>query len=529
MVQVSNGYTKEELEKRKKKEALWKSRKYICKSKIVDIHTGSNIVVLNKDEAEENEIYPGYRVIIKYGNKKTIAIVDTSDTFIKKGEIGIYRDVSDFLNIREGAKIQIQHTERPPSLDYIRRKLDGFELTQKQISTIVSDLMSNRLSQADLGVWISSMYIRGMSDSEVVALTNAITNSGSTLDLKVSPIADKHCIGGVAGNRTTMLVVPIVASAGVYIPKTSSRAITSAAGTADTMEVLADVDISLEEMRRLVLKTKGAIVWGGGMNLASADDKMVQIRRPLSLDPKGVLLASILAKKKSVGSKHVVIDIPIGRGAKLDSMEEANSLGMSFLKIGKRLGMNMEVLVTDGSEPIGRGVGPALEARDVLSILSGKDGPEDLKSKSCIIAGKILELTGKAKPSKGYDMAMKILESGKAYKKLSQIVEYQGGDPRMRIKDLPIGTHTYKVRAKQKGRISHLDNKKLSKIARAAGSPRDKGAGIYIHKVKGDYVKKGDVLFEIYAENESKLDFAIKSLDVWYPVEMEKVLLTTLG
>ncbi len=519
--------SKEEEEKRKKKEELWEKRKYIVQARVIDIITGRHIIVLNEAEAMENDIYQGYRVVLKAMEAEQVCIVDLSKEMVKRGEIGIFGDVARVLEVEEGDILQVAHMERPASVEFVKKKLDGEGLENVQVKTIITDLMDNRLSEAELATWIAAMYIRGVSEDEVVALTNAIVASGNVLDLGVKPIADKHCIGGVAGNRTTMVMVPILAAAGVYFPKTSSRAITSAAGTADTMEVLAPVDFSIEDMKKIVMKTRGAIAWGGGMNLASADDKMIRIRKPLALDPRGVLLASILAKKKSVGAHYVVVDLPLGRSVKVGSMEEAEALGADFIKIGKRLDMTIEGLITDGSEPIGNGIGPALECRDVMEVLRG-EGPADLMNKSALLAGKLFELIGKVKEGEGYDTAMHFLKNGKAWEKMKEIIAEQGGDPKIKEDDLPIGQCKHTVKAEKDGKISHIDNKGVSRIARAAGAPKNKGAGIYLYRLKGDRVKQGDVLFDIYAESETKLDYAIKALDVWYPIELEKMLLGTL-
>lgn len=520
-------FSKEEEEKRKKKEELWEKRKYIVQARVIDITTGKHIIVLNEEEAIENDIYQGYRVDLKAMGGELVCIVDLSKEMVRRGEVGIFGDVAHALQIAEGDILQIAKMERPASVEFIRKKLDGESLEDSQIHTIIDDLMDNRLSEAELASWITATYINGMSEEEIVSLTNAIVSSGSTLELGVKPIADKHCVGGVAGNRTTMVIVPILAAAGVYIPKTSSRAITSAAGTADTMEVLAPVDFDVEEMRRIVLKTHGVVAWGGGMNLASADDKLIKIRNPLSLDPRGMLLASILAKKKSVGAQYVVVDLPLGRGVKVANMDDAERLGADFIKLGKRLGMVIEGLITEGSEPVGNGIGPVLEARDVMQVLQGQ-GPADLRSKSALLAGKLFELIGKVREGEGYDTAMHFLQNGKAWEKMKEIIAEQGGDPKVREEDLPIGQYRHTVKAEKEGKISHIDNKKISKIARAAGAPKNKGAGVYLYRLKGDRVKPGDLLFDIYAESEASLDYAVKALDVWYPIELEKMLLGTL-
>jgi AMP phosphorylase len=520
--------SQEEKKKMERKKELWEKKKYICQVRLMDITTGRNVVVLNDDDAEENEIYNGYRVNLHHNSKEVVSIVNLSSEMVRKGEIGIYRDVADVLALKDGDLLHIKHMERPASLDFIKMKMDGEGLTGKQLSTIINDLMANRLSESELSSFIAAVYMKGLGEDETVALTKAIVDSGDKLDLgKLGPVADKHCIGGVAGNRTTMVIAPIIAAAGVYMPKTSSRAITSAAGTADTMEVLADVDFNIHELKEIVTKCKGAIVWGGGTNIAAADDRLIKLRHPMSLDPRGMLLASILAKKSAVGAKYVAIDIPIGRGAKVLEMPKAEALGADFIKIGKKLGMRMESLITDGAEPVGNGVGCALECRDVMEVLQGK-GPDDLRNKSTLIAGKLLELVGKIPEGEGRDIANLMLTNGKAWAKMKEMIELQGGNPNINESELPIGQHKHTILAEKGGKISHIDNKGVNKIARAAGAPRDKGAGVYLHRLKGDRVKEGDALFDIHAESESKLDFAIKAVEVWQPVELEKFLLGTM-
>jgi AMP phosphorylase len=369
------------------------------------------------------------------------------------------------------------------------------------------------------------MYIRGLNDNETVALTKAIVNSGTTLDLKRRPILDKHCIGGVPGNRTTMLIVPIVAAAGLTIPKTSSRSITSPAGTADSMAVLAPVCFNEAEITDIVTKANGCIVWGGGVNLAAADDKLIKIRHPLNLDPRGVLLASILAKKKAVGATHVLVDIPMGKGAKIATRDEAAILANEFMNIGSRLGMEIQCIVTPGYDPVGKAVGPGLEAREILRILNGETVSPDLLEKSLVMAGLLLEAGGAAKQGMGRQMAAEILQSGKALAKMREIISLQGGNPDVKPGDIHIGDKTYDFIAQESGRIHFINVKHISTIARAAGAPVDAGAGIYLYAEKGDKIVKGEKVFTVYSESERKLAAAQELCEKLQPVEMEKIIL----
>jgi AMP phosphorylase len=497
---------------------------YILRAKIFDVDTGKNIIVLNEDEAQEMDIFMGDRVMLKEGERKCTAIVDLSDTLVKRGEVVLFSDTAKEIGSKHGDMIEVSPTSNPASIEIIKKKMDGGSLGDDEIKTVIDEIMENKLSETELASFVSALYIRGLSNDETVYLTNAIVGSGSTLELGVHPIVDKHCSGGVAGNRTTMILVPIIAVAGLYIPKTSARSITSPAGTADTMEVLAPVTFKLEEMKEVVLKTHGCVVWGGAMDLAAADDKLIRIRNSMRLDPKGVLLASILAKKKSVGAEYVVIDIPVGRGAKIEDTRVANGLAKDFLEIGEKLGMKTECFITVGNGPIGEGIGPGLEARDVLKVLQGA-GPYDLAEKSLLLAGALLELCGKVENGKGYAVASDILKSGKALEKMREIIAAQGGNPKVRVEDIPIGSYKAEIKADKEGRIHHVDNRNISKIARAAGAPKNKGAGILMHVKQGDKVKVGDVLFEVIAESETKLSMALDVASKLEAVEMQKVIL----
>ncbi|MCS7109710.1 MAG: AMP phosphorylase [Candidatus Micrarchaeota archaeon] len=494
------------------------------RARILDIEAGKNIAILNEEEATYNDIYISDRVSIRYKNKEVIAIIDTSQTMVKKGDVAIYKDIAEQLKIKEGELVEIQHIPIPKSLEYIRKKLDREILNENEIYTIVKETVENRLSEGELASFVAAAYINGFGISETVALAKAMVETGVTLDLNVHPIADKHCIGGVAGNRTTMLIVPILASAGVYIPKTSSRAISSASGTADTFEVFAPVVLPLEELREVVLKTKGCIAWGGAINLAPVDDKLIRIRNSLHLDPKGLLLASILGKKKAVGAEYLIVDIPIGRGAKVENEAEGRLLANDFLEVSEQLGIKTRCLITDGSDPIGKGIGPGLECLEVLKALK-MTGGDELREKSCLMAGSILEMLGKVPPGKGAEYAFNIVKSGKAYEKFKEIIEAQGGNPNIKEDDIPVGKYRYQFKSEKSGRVSHVDNKYINKIARVAGAPKDKGAGIILHCEMGDKINVGDVLFEIVSESEAKLSFAIEMARAIPPVELQKMIL----
>lgn len=501
--------------------------KTYMKVRLTDLETeGVKVVVLNRKDAADLDLDALDRVDLEKENGTTVtAIVDLTSTFVRPGEIGLFKETSKALHVKEGEKIYLQPKDKPDSILYIKQKLDGKNLTPQQINAIIEDLMNEELTDVELTAWVTSTYIRGMNDEEVIALTEAIVKSGPTLALSSKRIFDKHCIGGVAGNRTTMILVPIVAAAGLTIPKTSSRAITSPAGTADCMEVLAPVSLKKEELESIVERVGACIAWGGAMNLAAADDKLIRVRHPLRLDPQGMLLASILAKKKAVNATDVIIDIPIGKGAKVLGEKDAVALAEKFNRIGESMGMNVHSLITDGDHPIGMAIGPAIEAREILKILMNEPVSPELKEKACELAGVLLELGGKAKKGEGKAMAMRFISSGKAEEKFREIIEAQGGDPNVKPDDIELGDHVYTVTSSEKGKIEQINNRAISAVVRAAGAPQDKEAGMYLYVEEGSKVKKGDKLFTLYAKSERKIDQALDTFKERNPIRFSKIIL----
>lgn len=485
----------------------------------LDIEVGGEyIVVLNEDWANKKGIIPGDRIKITRNGKELIAIVDTSSKRIKKGEIGIFEEVEQAYGLKPGDKVNIKRIEETDSPRYIKKKLDGKKLSYKEIKTIIRDIVDNRLSDAEISAFVVSTHTRNFSMKEISYLTRAVAETGEVLKWDEKPICNKHCLGGVPGNRTTMVVVPIVAAAGLKIPKTSSRAITSPSGTADTVEVLADVSFNAEDLKKIVDKTNGSMAWGGATNMASADAKMIKIRNPLRLDPKPLLLTSIMAKKKASGSTHVLIDIPYGERAKV-TKKEAKNLKKEFKRVGNMANIKTKVLLTDGSEPIGNGIGPLLEVRDVLKILERKDDrPLDLERKSIKLASEILKMTGKFDKPK--EKTKEILESGKALDKFKEIIKAQDGDSSVTSSDLNPAEFKKVIKASKEGKIKHIDNIYISETARRLGCPGLKKSGVFLHHHTGDRVKEGEKLLTLYANNKADLEGAYEYYSENNPVRI---------
>jgi thymidine phosphorylase len=334
-------------------------------------------------------------------------------------------------------------------------------------------------------------------------------DTGQRLTWPDEAIFDKHCVGGLPGNRTTPIIVAIVAALGLKIPKTSSRAITSPAGTADTMETLTTVCLTLDDMRRIVDAQGGCLIWGNSVEFSPADHAMIRIERVLNFDSPSSMIASVLSKKVAAGATHIVIDIPVGPTAKVRTEQDALALERLFLETAAAFDLTLHIALTDGRQPIGRGIGPALEARDILAVLSNQaDAPPDLARKACQLAGALLEMAGKAGPGHGEALASQTLRSGQALARFQAICQAQGG-----LKTLPVAPHQRPILAACSGRVLQIDNRRLARVAKLAGAPGDKAAGLDLHVRLGDRVHRGEALYTLHTDSPGELAYVLDYID----------------
>ncbi len=472
---------------------------------------GIPVAILNEKTASQIGVRAQDRIAIETnsGNpKKFFTIIDTVKSLAKEGEIIVSSELKEMLNLKENQEVDVNIASLPKSILSIQKKLNKQSLNEVEIAEIIKDITNNFLSEAEIALFVSAMYKQGMTMKETIFLIKAILKTGKTLKFKGKYVADKHSIGGIPGNRTTPLVVSICVAAGLTMPKSSSRAITTSAGTADVIETIARVDFTREEIKKIVQKTNACLVWGGGLGLVPADSKIIRIEKTLKIDPEAQLLASIMAKKIAMGSKYILIDIPYGVGAKV-TKERGLKLKKKFEYLGKYFNKKLICILTDGSQPIGNGVGPALELLDILKILDPtKRGPRDLEDKALLLSGKLLEMTGKAKKGKGPILAMDMLDSGKALEKFKEIIKAQGGN----INRIPIAKYSKTIFFKKSGKIIQLENKLINSLARVLGCPADKAAGLYLYHHVGDEVKKKDKFVTLFSESKQRLKEGIKFL-----------------
>ena len=446
------------------------------------------------------------RISVSNGKKTVVGTLNiVRDALLQTGELGLSDIAWQQLQASEHEVVRLSHPEPVDSLKFIRSKIYGHTLTESQLNMIMQDIVKGLYDDINLSAFITACAGNRLNLDEIIALTRSMINAGDRLTWDQDIIVDKHCVGGIPGNRTTLIVVPIVTASGLVMPKTSSRAITSPAGTADTMEVLAPVNLSLDKMRQVVKKEGGCIVWGGAVHLSPADDVLIAIERQLDIDSEGQLIASVLSKKAAAGSTHVLIDMPVGITAKIRSMNLARQLVDMMIAVGSEIGLNVQVRITDGTQPIGCGIGPALEARDVLQVLQNDPAaPRDLRDRSLELAGELLELSGKLPEGSGYEEARKLLDEGIAWKKFQSICEAQGG---MTLP--PAASHTFDVCSKYNGRVINIDNRLLALAAKLAGAPFAPAAGIDLYVKQNGMVEKDQPLFTVHAESPGELEYAL--------------------
>ncbi len=445
------------------------------------------------------------RVELRLDGRAIVATLNVVDTdIIAPGEAGLSEAAWRLLGGREGDDVTVRHPPPLESLGHVRAKVYGRRLTDSALEAVIHDVAAGRYSDLQLAAFVTACAGDRLDLHETVGLTRAMIGAGDRIDWGDGLVMDKHCVGGLPGNRTTMLVVPIVAACGLRMPKTSSRAITSPSGTADTMETVAPVDLDVPAMRRVVERTGGCMVWGGAVRLSPADDVLIRVERPLDLDSQGQLVASVLSKKAAAGATHVVLDIPIGPTAKVRSPEAAADLTRQLEHVAAAVGLAVRVVHTDGSAPVGRGIGPALEARDVLAVLRRQAAaPADLAQRALLLAGHVLEFGGAAPAGAGGALAAATLADGRAWQKFLEICEAQGG-----FREPAMAPLRHDILAPCSGRVIGIDNRRLSRIAKLAGAPKVPCAGIDLLVRNGDFVERGEPLYTLHAGSPGALAYA---------------------
>lgn len=425
---------------------------------------------------------------------------------IKPDELALSEYAWELLQGKEGDTVFLAHPKTLESLSFIHSKIYGHELDSVAIDVIINDILAGFLSSTQIASFLTACAGGRLNLSEITSLTESMINVGERLHWGHDLVVDKHSIGGLPGNRTTLILVPIVAAFGLIIPKTSSRAITSPSGTADTMEVFAPVELDTNAMQRVVEAEGGCIVWGGSVSLSPVDDILIRVERALDLDSEGQMVASVLSKKIAAGSNHILIDIPLGPTAKVRSAEMANLLKQYLEEVGARLGVKVKIMINDGEQPVGRGIGPVLEALDVMAVLQNDPkAPQDLRDRALSLAAELIEFSPQIKTGEGRQIAENILESGKAWEKFQAICKAQGG-----MSFPKKAPYVKAILAKKSGTVLSIDNRRLARVAKFAGAPHFKGAGVELLTPLNSKVEVNQALFNVYSESVGELNYALE-------------------
>jgi len=447
------------------------------------------------------------RLAIKHNHKEIIATLNVvSGDMLDRGQIGLSKVALLRLNVQAGDQVLVKHSPIVHSLSAVRKKIFAEELTDDEIHAIVYDINSHRYRDIEIASFLSVCAGNRLNLDEIISLTKAMVDCGRSLSwTNQQKVYDKHCIGGLPGNRTTPIVVSIVSAAGLIIPKTSSRAITSPAGTADTMECLTHVNLEIGDIKRVVAETGGCLAWGGAVNLSPADDLLIRIEKALNLDGEGQLIASVLSKKIAAGSTDILIDIPVGATAKVRSQAQAQHLLELFSQVAKACNINVKCVITDGSKPIGQGIGPMEEARDILAVLNRTaEAPQDLRERALFLAANLIDMADNAGFEQALTKATQLLDNGQALAQFKRILTAQGG-----IKTLTQAKFSHTERAKTAGKIISIDNRKLARLARLAGAPENPEAGLRLCANVGDTVSVAQPLFTLLSQSNGERDYAL--------------------
>ena len=403
------------------------------------------------------------------------------------------------------------------AVDIIIKKRNGLQLSHEEIEFFIEGYTRGEIPDYQAAAWLMAVALQGMTAAETTDLTLAMARSGDMLDLsQVTPFAvDKHSTGGV-GDKTTLVIAPLVAACGVPVGKMSGRGLGFSGGTLDKLESIPGYrcDLSTEEFLSQ-LREIGVVLTGQSANLAPADGKLYALRDVTGTVQSIPLIASsVMSKKIAAGAKGIVLDVKVGLGAFMQSLEEARRLAELMVSIAEMAGRKAVALLSDMNQPLGKAVGNALELKEAIAVLR-QDGPADFRDHCLMVAAHMLDLAGTASDlERGRCLALQALESGEAWERFLSLVRRQGGDTTYveRPEKLPAGDHLITVTAPRTGYLSRIHARKVGETAillgagrSKKGDPIDYGVGIEVlHKV-GDFVEAGEPLFVIHARKEADI------------------------
>lgn len=405
--------------------------------------------------------------------------------------------------------------------DIISRKRDGLELTDEEIHFFIEGYVKGEIQDYHAAALLMAIYLRGMSERETVTLTLEMAKSGDMLDLSAieGVTVDKHSTGGV-GDKTTLIVAPIVASLGAKVAKMSGRGLGHTGGTVDKLESIEGFNVSLSPEKFIeTVKKTGICVIGQTGNLAPADKKLYALRdATATVGCMPLIASSIMSKKLAAGSRCIVLDVKYGSGAFMKTAEDAEKLSEKMVEIGTKAGRRISAVISDMDTPLGRNIGNTLEIIEAVETLRGK-GSEDLREVSLTLASNIIALARNISITEARGLTEKALDDGSAYEKFKEFIACQGGNTELinDLEKLPKAKIIYKVVSDEDAYISKMNAEMIGSSSVILGAGRvnkedaiDYTAGIILHKKTGDKISKGDIIAELYTNDENKIPSAEK-------------------
>ncbi len=494
------------------------------KSKFVDIELWETIsVILNNSQCHIYWINSFDKVKLTLSNWKTIVVnVELTTSLVDKKEIWITKDLQKKINIKEWEIIIFELVEKNSlSLQWIKKKMRWEKINYDEIYSIISDISHNKLWEILTTYYVASSYFNETSDEETYLTAKAMAECWVTFKYNTDEIvADKHCIWWIPWNETTMIIIPTLASLWIKMPKNFSKAITSPAATWECVNVLTDIEFTKDEIKKIIEKNNSCLIWWWWLDLAPADDKIIQVSYPLSMQNISKVISSIMAKKYAMWINHSLIDIPIWPTAKVKTMKEAIIRKEKFEYVWKKLWMKVHVEITDWSQPIWNWIWAVLQVREVLRVLQQhKLKPLDLEKKAMFLAWKIIELVWLKRWEESIELAYKQLKSWDTYKKFQEIIKSQNKwsnvnrDKMLWTKkwreimseDLILWKETIDVISNYDWIIDDIDLHVINQITRSLWAPMDAQVWLYLMKKKWDNVKKWEILYKMFSTSKTRL------------------------
>lgn len=470
-----------------------------------------NIAYINKDCTiyKVDNIKSLTRIEIHGGTKPVFAFLQIVDNkLVRPDELGLNTEAFVQTGLPEGSKITLTLTPPAPSLNAVKRKIDGNVLSAKDYAAIVNDISEYRYSNMDIASFLVAMN-SFITPNEILDLTEALRGDKSIDWGSEEIVADYQCMDDIPGNKVDLIITAIVAAYGLPMPKIISSSSLSGSGVLDTMKTLANVSIDTRSLKKQVLERRGAIVDADKIEICEADRIISRVEQQNGLSTLERSVSSLLANKMAAGITHLLIDIPVGPRTRVKSSADAMHLRKIIEYVSDMLGLNVDVTITDGSEPIGAGIGAALEARDVVKVLKNKeDAPDDLREKALFMAGRILEFDPKLRGGQGYLVAKELLKSGKAFDVFEMILKTQG-----KTEPVQLGHLTRDVVAEKDGVVARINTASISRAAILAGAGQYAGAGVDIFRKSGESVTAGDILYRIYSCNQNDFAFVTSMIE----------------